>query len=158
MPLNGSLNLLTEISISLMVVFTNLSNSSSWCSSINKHFNLWHRQSGKGLLYLTELSSFNGNPLEFWGFMRSFENSIEKNTRNECERLTFLLQYCTWAAKNAIRSCVTMDPAGARISNCIQESGQRPRIHNISKFVSEKARAAKNPVFGSALNSDQDKR
>ena len=44
------------------------------------------------------------------------------------------------------------------VADSIQESGQRPRIHNISKFVSEKARAAKNPVFGSALNSDQDKR
>ena len=132
MPLNGSLNLLTEISISLMEVFSNLSNSSSWCSSINKHFNLWHRQSGKGLLNLTELSSFNGNPLEFWGYMRSFENSIEKNTRNECERLTFLLQYCTWAAKNAIRSCVTMDSAGARISNCKEtvKGSFRPPLQN----------------------------
>ena len=58
-----------------------------------------------------ELSPFNGNPLEFWSFMRSFENNIEKNTQDECERLTFLLQYCTGAAKNAIKSCVTMDPA-----------------------------------------------
>ena len=49
-----------------------------------------------------ELSPFNGNPLEFWSFMRSFENNIE---------ITFLLQYCTGAAKNAIKSCVTMDPA-----------------------------------------------
>lgn len=57
------------------------------------------------------LSSFNGNPVEFWGFIRSFENSIEKNTWDECERLTFLLQYCAWAAKNAIRSCVTTDLA-----------------------------------------------
>ncbi len=58
-----------------------------------------------------ELSPFNGNPLEFWSFMRSFENNIEKNTQDECERLTFLLQYCTGAAKNAIKSCVTIDPA-----------------------------------------------
>ena len=158
------------------------------------------------------------------------------------ERLTFLLQYCTGAAKNAIKSCVTMDPAigyqSARkllkdrfghpfkiatahvnqvtrgpavkpndqrglqifadqlkdcqnvlesigyldevnsadnlrsiidrlpfhlkakwleVADSIQESGQRPRIHNISKFVSEKAQAANNPVFGGALNSDKDK-
>ena len=58
-----------------------------------------------------ELSSFNGNPLEFWSFMRSFQNSIEKNTSDEGEKLTFLLQYCTGAAKDAIKSCVTMDPA-----------------------------------------------
>ena len=58
-----------------------------------------------------ELSSFNGNPLEFWSLMRSFQNSIEKNTSDEGETLTFLLQYCTGAAKDAIKSCVTMDPA-----------------------------------------------
>ena len=58
-----------------------------------------------------ELGPFNGNPLEFWSFMRLFENNIEKNTQDECERLTFLLQYCTGAAKDAIKSCVTMDPA-----------------------------------------------
>ena len=58
-----------------------------------------------------ELSSFNGNPLEFWSFVRSFENNIEKNTQDESERLTFLLQYCTGAAKSGIKSCVTMDPA-----------------------------------------------
>ena len=39
----------------------------------------------------------------------------------------------------------------------IQESGQRPRIHPISKFISAKAQAANNPVFGSTLNSDLDK-
>ena len=43
------------------------------------------------------------------------------------------------------------------VADSIQESGQRPRIHNISKFVSEKARAANNPVLGDALNSDKDK-
>ena len=39
----------------------------------------------------------------------------------------------------------------------IQESGQRPRIHHISKFVTEKAQSANNPVFGGALYNDKDK-
>ena len=43
------------------------------------------------------------------------------------------------------------------VADRIQESGQCPRIHNISKFVSEKARAANNPVFGGVFNSDKDK-
>jgi len=43
------------------------------------------------------------------------------------------------------------------IANNIQESHQHPRIHNISKFISEKACAANNPIFGGALNSDKDK-
>ena len=43
------------------------------------------------------------------------------------------------------------------VADSIQESGQRPWIHNISKFVSENARAANNPVFCGALNNDKDK-
>ena len=58
-----------------------------------------------------ELSKFDGNPLEFWNFIRSFESNIEKNASDESEKLSFLLQYCTGAARNAIKSCVSMDPA-----------------------------------------------
>ena len=43
------------------------------------------------------------------------------------------------------------------VADSIQESGERPRIHNISKSVSEKARAAISPIFGGALSSDKDK-
>ena len=57
-----------------------------------------------------ELSNFDGNPLEFWNFIRSFENNIEKNASDESEKLSFLLQYCTGAATNAIKSCVSMAP------------------------------------------------
>ena len=57
-----------------------------------------------------DLSLFDSNPLEFWSSMRSFENNIEKNTSDENARLTFLLQYGIGHA-NAIKSCVTMDPA-----------------------------------------------
>ena len=50
-----------------------------------------------------------------------------------------------------------LKPKWLDVADSIQESGQRPRIHNISKFVSEKARAANNLVFSSALNSDKDR-
>ena len=50
-----------------------------------------------------------------------------------------------------------LKPKWLDVADSIQESGQRPRIHNISIFVSEKARAANNLVFGGALNSDKDK-
>ncbi|KAL9952798.1 hypothetical protein ACROYT_G040106 [Oculina patagonica] len=58
-----------------------------------------------------ELNKLNGNPLEFFSFIRSFDNNIEKNSTDEGEKMTFLLQYCTGAARDAIKSCVTMDPA-----------------------------------------------
>ena len=60
-----------------------------------------------------KLSKFDGNPLEFWNFIRSFESNIEKNASDESEKLSFLPQYCTGsgAARNAIKICVSKDPA-----------------------------------------------
>jgi hypothetical protein len=58
-----------------------------------------------------DLPKFDGNPLNYWGFIRSFENTIERNTFNENEKLMYLLQYCTGEANKVIRSCAMMDPA-----------------------------------------------
>ena len=43
------------------------------------------------------------------------------------------------------------------VANSIQECIQRPRIHNISEFVPDRAQAANNPVVGGALNNDKDR-
>ncbi|XP_068691615.1 uncharacterized protein [Montipora foliosa] len=43
------------------------------------------------------------------------------------------------------------------IADSIQQTGQRPRIHHISQFVTTKARVANNPVFGGALTNDKEK-
>ncbi|CAB4025923.1 Hypothetical predicted protein [Paramuricea clavata] len=58
-----------------------------------------------------DLPKCDGNPLNYWGFIRSFENTIERNTFNENENLMYLLQYCTGEANKVIRSCAMMDPA-----------------------------------------------
>jgi len=52
-----------------------------------------------------DLSKFDGNPLGFWNFIRSFGSNIEKNASDESEKLSFLLPYCTRTARNAIKSC-----------------------------------------------------
>ena len=59
-----------------------------------------------------ELSKFDGSPLEYWSFIRSFDNNIERNASDESEKLTFLMQYCTGDSKKVIKSCVTMEPSG----------------------------------------------
>ena len=41
------------------------------------------------------------------------------------------------------------------VADKIQESGQRPRIHHISQFVTAKARAANDPVFGAVLGKEK---
>jgi hypothetical protein len=59
-----------------------------------------------------ELQAFNGNPLEFWSFMRLFQSSVECNAVDEVSKLTRLLQYTTGDAKRAIQGCSMMrDPA-----------------------------------------------
>ena len=51
-----------------------------------------------------DLSVFDGNPLEYWSFFRSFENTVERNVMNESEKLMCLLQYTT-------ECCMVMDPS-----------------------------------------------
>lgn len=58
-----------------------------------------------------ELAKFDGSPLQYWSFIRSFENNIERNTSDENEKLTYLMQYCTGDARKVIKSCVMMDPS-----------------------------------------------
>ena len=58
-----------------------------------------------------ELTSFDGDPLEYWNFIRSFENYIERNAANESVKLMYLLQYTTGDAKRIIKSCAMMDPS-----------------------------------------------
>ena len=58
-----------------------------------------------------DLSIFDGNPLEYWSFFRSFENTVERNATNESEKFMYLLQYTTGDAKKTIECCVVMDPS-----------------------------------------------
>ena len=40
-----------------------------------------------------ELPVFDGDPLDYWNFIKSFENSIVNNAASESEKLMYLLQY-----------------------------------------------------------------
>ena len=43
----------------------------------------------------SELMSFDGDPLKYFLFMRSFENNVEKDTDDKSRRLQLLIQYCS---------------------------------------------------------------
>lgn len=58
-----------------------------------------------------DISKFDGNPLDYWNFVRSFDNGIAKNASDDSERLSYLLQYCTGAARDAIKSCLALESA-----------------------------------------------
>ena len=57
-----------------------------------------------------ELSYFDGNPLEYWSFIRAFQNSVERVCNDDISRLTRLLQYCRGKAKRVIQCCTVMEP------------------------------------------------
>ena len=52
-----------------------------------------------------ELDSFDGDPLQYHGFMSVFNDTVEKVVKDGTTRLTRLLQYTKGAAKQAIQPC-----------------------------------------------------
>ena len=59
-----------------------------------------------------ELLRFDGNPLQYWQFIRNFETSVEKKTGDNHKRLSCLIQQCDGMARSAIQSCVMLDHRG----------------------------------------------
>jgi len=57
-----------------------------------------------------EIMHFDGNPLDYWSFIRSFQNTIERVCTDDVSKLTRLLQYCKGRAKHVIQCCAVMDP------------------------------------------------
>ena len=58
-----------------------------------------------------ELAIFDGDPLEYWNFIKSFETSIVSNVAGESEKLMYLLQYTSGVAKDTIKCCLYKDPS-----------------------------------------------
>ena len=50
-----------------------------------------------------EIMSFDGNPLNYYLFMKTSENGVEKCTEDYSLRLQLLIQYCTGKAKQTIK-------------------------------------------------------
>ena len=59
-----------------------------------------------------ELAIFDGDSLEYWNFIKSFETSIVSiNAASESEKLMYLLQYPSGVAKDRIKCCLYKDPS-----------------------------------------------
>jgi hypothetical protein len=57
-----------------------------------------------------DLVRFDGNPLRYWLFIRSFESGILNRTNDPELRLSYLISLCDGEARRAIESCVILDP------------------------------------------------
>ena len=58
----------------------------------------------------TELIQFNGDPLQYWPFIRAFDNIVERGTNDSAARLARLVQYCTGKARRVIECTSIMKP------------------------------------------------
>ena len=58
-----------------------------------------------------ELTSFDGNSVDYWKFVRQFECYVESKTNDPGQRLLYLLYYCRGSARKAIDACVILPPA-----------------------------------------------
>ena len=59
----------------------------------------------------TELMTFNGDTLEFWMFMRSFDSSIGNASIDDSAKLNRLFQYCKGGVLKVTKCCAVMQPS-----------------------------------------------
>ena len=57
-----------------------------------------------------ELQCFNGNPLKYWSFIRSFQACVGRKSIDVASKLSCLLQYCTGQARDVLECIEMMDP------------------------------------------------
>lgn len=61
------------------------------------------QQQSLSLLPKREIPIYDGDPLKYHLFIRAFENGVENNTTNSCDRLYFLEQHTMGHAKELVR-------------------------------------------------------
>ena len=75
---------------------------------------LGHEQNAKLIEALslpsTQLVSFNGDPFQYWPFMRAFETAVGKCSVDDGTKLMRLMYYCTGPARKVVESCAVMPP------------------------------------------------
>ena len=57
-----------------------------------------------------EFPSLDGDPKRYPRFIKSFEINVEQRVKEDDEKLSYLIQYCKGAAKDAIENCLMLPP------------------------------------------------
>ncbi|XP_033118774.1 uncharacterized protein LOC117118312 [Anneissia japonica] len=55
-----------------------------------------------------EISTFDGNHLEYWNFINMFEVNVASKAIDDRSKLTYLIQFCVGKARNSIANCVLL--------------------------------------------------
>ncbi|XP_014663229.1 PREDICTED: uncharacterized protein LOC106805948 [Priapulus caudatus] len=59
----------------------------------------------------SELQTFDGNPLDYWPFIRAFKHTVDNKSADPGTKLTCLMQYCRGRAKSLLQCCLVKEPA-----------------------------------------------
>ena len=96
-----------------------------------------------------ELTTFDGNPLDYWNFVKAFENSIERNTSSESKKLMYLLQYTSGDTKKTIKCCLVMDTSqGYQMARKLLEERFGLPFKIASEYVTERPSTKATRSFG----------
>ena len=57
-----------------------------------------------------EVLYFDGDPMDFWSFVRNFESHVDERVDGDAQKLSYLLQHCTDNARKLIEGCTRMRP------------------------------------------------
>nr|XP_054604785.1 uncharacterized protein LOC129165520 [Nothobranchius furzeri] len=76
----------------------------------NKLTALLIQQQGLSALPKKEIPSFDGDPLQYQTFIRSFEHNIENRNKNPGDQLYYLEQHTSGQPRELVRSCLHMSP------------------------------------------------
>lgn len=88
----------------------------------------------------TELIHYDGNPLTYYPFLRSFENTVGNKSSDDSTKLNTLLQYCTGPVEKLLQCCLVKEPSeGYRLAMRLLKDrfGDKDRIAQtwISKIL-----------------------
>lgn len=77
-----------------------------------------------------ELVTFNGDPVEFWGFINNFEVNIGSMAIDDRMKLTYLIQYCKGKARESIEDCILLEPRSGyrRAREILREQFGQPHV------------------------------
>ena len=80
--------------------------------SLLKQNQLYNMQMVEALrLPTAQLIPFNGDPLRYWSFIRSFEANVASCAVDDSVKLTRLIHYCTGQARKVVECCAVMPPS-----------------------------------------------
>ena len=83
-----------------------------------------------------DIPVFSGNPIEYWTFIRAFENLIDKKTTSESARLYYLVQYTSGEVQELVKSCLSMsEETGYRTARMLLQKGYGSSYKIASTYV-----------------------